>query len=190
MNHSKYQQEIGSTAACTNIMMEATKGICQNSIKGGTKYCLLFDSRFVSKKAAEASLEVGAEFIGMVKTNTKGFYKETIENLTKDWPGCYYLVLSINPMVPGDRPLIPIRYKYNVQKVIYFILTDNTGITKTGIPYFSKYPDQFTNFAIHPVACPLVMSIFFLILMRLTTTTNQDSLILHWRSVELLSVFG
>ena len=31
-------------------------------------------------------MEMGAEFIGMVKTNTKGFCKETIENLTKDWP--------------------------------------------------------------------------------------------------------
>ena len=30
-------------------------------------------------------MEIGAELIGMAKTNTKGFYKETIEKLTKDW---------------------------------------------------------------------------------------------------------
>ena len=42
---------------------------------------------FASKKAAEAATEMGDELIGMVKSNTKGFCKETIEKLTKDWPG-------------------------------------------------------------------------------------------------------
>ena len=49
-------------------------------------------------------MEVGSKFIGMVKTNTKGFCKETIEKLTKDWPGGSYLVLRSKPMVPGGRP--------------------------------------------------------------------------------------
>ena len=61
-------------------------------------------------------------------------------------------------MVPVDRPLISTGYKYNDRKVLYFIVTDNAGITKTDIPYLSKYPYQFTNVAIHPVALPLVMS--------------------------------
>ena len=42
-------------------------------------------------------------------------------------------------------------------KVLYFIVIDNTGSTNIGIPYLSKYTDQFTNVAIHPVARPLVM---------------------------------
>ena len=92
---------------------------------------------------------IGAEFIGTVKTNTKGFCKETIKNLTKDCPGVSYLVLRSKPMVPGDRPLITIGYEYNARKVLYFIVTDNIGITENGIPYFSKYPYQFTNVAIH-----------------------------------------
>ena len=53
-------------------MVEATKGIGQKSIKGGTKDGYLFDSWFDSKKAAESTMEVGAELIGMVETNTKG----------------------------------------------------------------------------------------------------------------------
>ena len=106
-------------------MMEAAKGVGQKSIKGGTKDYFLFDSWFASNNAAEAAMEVGAELIGMVKTNTKGLCKETIEKLTKYWPGVSYLVLRSNPMVPGDRPLISIRYKYNAQKVLYFIVTDN-----------------------------------------------------------------
>ena len=73
MKHSKYQQDIGATAACTKIMIEETKGIVQKSIKGGMNDCFLFDSWFASNKAAESAMEVGAGLIGMVKTNTKGF---------------------------------------------------------------------------------------------------------------------
>ena len=87
MNHSKYQKELGATAACTTRMMEATKGIGKKYIKGATKDCFLFYSWFCSKKAAEAAMEVGAELVGMAKTNTKGFCKETIDKLTKYWHG-------------------------------------------------------------------------------------------------------
>ena len=71
MKHSKYQQELGSTAACTKRVMEATKGMGQKSIEGGTKYCFLFDSWFDPKKAAEAAMEIGAELIGMLKKDIK-----------------------------------------------------------------------------------------------------------------------
>ena len=103
-------------------------------------------------------MEIGANLLGMVKTNNKVFYKETIQKITKDWPGGSYLVLRSKHIVPRDRPLIAIIYKYNAGKVLYFIVTDKIGITKTGIPYLSKYLDQFTNVAIHRVARPLVMS--------------------------------
>ena len=101
---------------------------------------------------------MGADLIGMVKTNTKGFSKEKIEKLTKYWHGGSYLVLSSKPMLPEDRPLIAIVYKHNVRKFLYFTVTDNAGSTKTGIPYSSKYPDYFTNVFIRPVARPFVMS--------------------------------
>ena len=84
---------------------------------------------FSSNKASEAEMEVVAELIGMVKKNTKGFCKETIENLTKDWPGGSYLMLRIKPMVPGGRTLIAIGYKYNTWKVLSFIIIDNAGRT-------------------------------------------------------------
>ena len=47
--------------------------------------------------------------------------KDIIRNLTKDWPGGSYLVLKKKYMVPRDRPLIDIGYKYNMRKVIYYI---------------------------------------------------------------------
>ena len=67
-------------------------------------------------------------------------------------------MLSSKPVVPRDRPLIYISYKYNVRKVLYFIVTENSGKKNTGIPYLSKYPDQFTNDSICPVTHTLVMS--------------------------------
>ena len=84
MKDSRYQQELGATAACMKRVMEETKGIGQKYKKGGSKDFFLFASWVASKKAAEASMELGAELIGMVKTNTKVFCKETIEKLTKD----------------------------------------------------------------------------------------------------------
>ena len=56
MKYSRYQKELGATAACTKRMMEETKGIGQKSKKGGPKDCFLFDSWFASKKAAEAAI--------------------------------------------------------------------------------------------------------------------------------------
>ena len=97
--------------------MEATKGIGQKSIKGRTKDCFLFDSWLASKNSEEAVMEVSAKLIGMVKTNIQVFYKETIEKLTKDWPGGSYPVLRSKPMVPGDMPLVAIGYKYNENAV-------------------------------------------------------------------------
>ena len=61
--------------------------------------------------------------VGMVKTDTKGLCKDTVENLTKDWMGGSYLVLNTHSMVPGDRILIAIGYKYNTRKVLSFIAT-------------------------------------------------------------------
>ena len=82
MKDSCYDQDLGDTAACIKRIMEETKGIGHKSKKGEPKDCFLFDSWFDSKKAAEATMELGAELIGMVKTNTKGFCKETLEKLT------------------------------------------------------------------------------------------------------------
>ena len=171
-------------------MMEGTKRICQNYRKGGTIDCFPFDSWFASKKTAEAAIYDGADLIGMVKINTKGFCKETIEKLTKDRIGDSYLMLRSKPIFSGVMSLISIDYKYNARKFLSFIVTDNAGITQLGIPYLSKYPKFFTNVAIHPVARTLVMSKFLLLLMRLTHTTNQDIMIWQWKSGGLLSVVG
>ena len=64
-------------------------------------------------------------------------------------------------MITGERRLLVIGYRYNFRKVLSFFATESAGRTKLGIPYLSKYPDQFYNVSICPVAHPLLMSKFF-----------------------------
>ena len=142
-------------------MLESTTGIGQRYIKGATKDCFIFDSWLSSKKSEESEMEVGSNLIGMVKTKTKLFCKETNEKLTKYWTGCSYLMLRIKHMVPRVRSIISINYNYNVRKVLVFIVTDNTGITQAVVSYLSNYPDQFYNVSILPVARHFVVYNFF-----------------------------
>ena len=74
----------------------------------------------------------------MDKADRKGFFKDNIKNVTKDWPRGSYLVLKIKYTVTRDSPLISIGYTYNAQKVLSFINTEGTGITKADIFYLSK----------------------------------------------------
>ena len=104
--------------ACTNRLMEDTKVLRQRAVKVSTRGCFLFGSWLLSKKSAGVAASIGVDFICMVKTNTKGFFKATIEGLTKDWPGGSYIVLRSKPMVPGKSPLLAIGYKYNSRNVL------------------------------------------------------------------------
>ena len=102
-------------------------------------------------------MEVGDDFVGMVKTNTKVLCKETIEKLTKDWSVVSYLMFRSNNMLPGGSLLLAIGYKYTVWKVISCIFTYKAGSKQAGLTYLSKCPDHFSNVYIIPVARPLVM---------------------------------
>ena len=78
MYNIKYNMQIGATESCKKIVMEETNQISQRYIKGSTKGCFPFDSWLSSKKSSEFAMDVGADIIGMVKTNTKVFFKHTI----------------------------------------------------------------------------------------------------------------
>ena len=142
-------------------MTEATYWLYQRGVKGATDNCFFFESWFYSKRSAGADMDVGVDMVSVVKINKKGFSKDAIEKTTKDWPGGFYLMLKIKYVVPGDRPIIAIGCKYKAKKVIYLIATEDAGITKFGIPYLYKYPENFYNVSIHPVSHPLVMSRLF-----------------------------
>ena len=55
------------------MMMESTKGLGQRDIEGDTNDCFIFDSWFSSKNFSEDAIDVGADIIGMIKTNKKLF---------------------------------------------------------------------------------------------------------------------
>ena len=66
--------QLGLMASRTKINMEETKGIRQRYIKGAIKDCFIFDSWSSSKKPEESVMDVGADIIDTVKTNTKLLY--------------------------------------------------------------------------------------------------------------------
>ena len=75
-------------------------------------------------------------------------------------------------MVPRVRPLIYNGYKNNAQKVLSFIVTDNSWRTYAGLPHLFHYSDHFSTVVILFVASNLVMYKFFGLFLRLTPTTN------------------
>ena len=154
------------TGSCTKRMIQSTMEKLQRYIKWARKDCILFGRWLSSKKLAEAAMEFVADLIDIVKidivkTNTEVFCKETTEQLKKYWTGGSYLILKIKPMVPRFRSIIDIGCKYNVRKVLSFLVTDNTGITQAVLAYLYKYPDQFYNVSIFSVARPLFMYNYF-----------------------------
>ena len=188
MKLSRYHLEFGTTSACSKRLVEETKGLRHRALKGSKRDFFLFGSWFLSKKPAEEAASVGVDFIGMVKNNTKGFCKSRIEGLTKYWPGRSYIVMKRKPMVPGERRLLGIGYKYNYRKVLSFVAAAGSGKTTLGITYLSKYPDQFLNVSIRPVSHPLLMSKFFGSVNEVDSKKSPVSCILHqissgWRNV-------
>ena len=99
-------------------------------------------------------------------------------------------MLNKNYRVPGNRPIIAIVCKYNSQKVLSFIVTEDTRITKAGIPLLSNYPEHFSNFSIRTVAYTLVMSKFFGYVNEVDSHNKSRQYDLALESSGLLSVVG
>ena len=85
-NNRKYHLDLGAAAACTKIMIEATKGIGQKYRKGSTKDCFLFDSWLSSKKAEVSVMEVCADLIGMVNKIPKEYTRRPLIILKRILP--------------------------------------------------------------------------------------------------------
>ena len=96
------------TKVCMKRITEATKRLVKRDIEGAKKVSFNFDSWFYSKWSDEAALEIRSDMIGMFKTNTKGFCKDNIDNLTVDKPGGSFIAFKRRSMCPGHMPLISI----------------------------------------------------------------------------------
>ena len=91
----------------------------------------------------------------------KDFCLATLENLMKYCPDGSYLVLKSTPMVPGDIPLMDIKYKYNYRKILVFISTEGSGSTEPGDTYLSNLTDIYSNVSICPVVCNHLLEMYF-----------------------------
>ena len=147
MKTSKFQKDIGVTTVCINSLSIATK-VCGQLTPNDTYFS---DICFSSVKTAEEAMSAGVDYYGLVKTIYKGICLSILEHLVKDCLGGSYLVMTITPRVPGGRPLLVIRYKYNFRKILGFISTKGDGSTEAGDPYLSCVPDIFLIFLVYPL---------------------------------------
>ena len=69
------------------MIVEAMKGIGQRNVKGATKYFFLFVSSLFLKRSDMNVMNDVSDIIVVVKNNTKGLCKDTINNMTKYLPG-------------------------------------------------------------------------------------------------------
>ena len=79
----------------------------------------------------------------------------------EDWSGGSYLVLKSTAIVPGERPILAIGYKYNSRKVRGFIATEGGVSTEPVDPYLSFFPDIYSNVSVHPVVSPHLLGRYF-----------------------------
>ena len=106
MKTSKFQKDIGGTAACMKILDIDNKGCGQLT----SNYTYFADSWFRSVKTSEDMAAAGVNYCGPAKTSHKGFCLTTFEKLTKNWTGGSYLVMKSTPIFPSELPLLAIGY--------------------------------------------------------------------------------
>jgi hypothetical protein len=143
-------QELGSTAACTLRLYEASKYCGQQSEE---KAEMVFgDAWFGSVNIAKAIAKKGGNCILGIKTGFSKTPKKYFEELMEEHPaGAYFVSECVVPTPTGlpeeDTRLVFISYKYNARKVLSFIMTKNAGSTLPNPkrPYYAKFPDKYCN---------------------------------------------
>ena len=69
----------------------------------------------------------------------------------KEWLGGSYLVMNGNPRVPGDIPLVSIRYKYNSRKTLVFMLLRYMEVLNQLLSIYLATLKIFPNISVRPV---------------------------------------
>lgn len=135
MNGSKfgqYSDVLGVTAAFVKRCIEAThhSGLRlaerHQALQLNTPEYFTGDSWFSSVTAALAAQELGHEYFGPVKTNTKGFPKDEIIDIMKDWPSGSSIVLECK-----EEKLFAVGYKYSLRSkgaLLAFVLSTTQTI--------------------------------------------------------------
>ena len=139
------------------IITTANKGCGQLS----SNETFFADIWFSGVKTEDKAMAEGVDYCGTVKASHKEFYLDMLEKLMKKWRKGSNLVIKGTPRVPGDIPLMAIKYKYKSHKVLGFIDMEGTRSTVPGVPYLSRYPDNYSNVYIFPVLCPNFLGRYF-----------------------------
>ena len=74
--------------------------------------------------------------------------------------------MKITPRDTGGIPLLDISYKYNVSKVLGFIVTEWALITAPGVSYLSRLPDIYYNVYVRPVVHTHLLGRYFMPVMQ------------------------
>ena len=69
--------------------------------------------------------------------------------------------MSTTSIVPGDRPLMVMGYKYNYRRSLGFIATKGGRSTEPGDPYLSRLLDICSIVSVIPVVSPRLLGISF-----------------------------
>ena len=78
----------------------------------------------------------------------------------KKWPGGTHIVMQgKDPFY--NQTLLAIGYKYNLNKVLCFIASENAGNTLPGDPYRSRWKDDNSLSQSRPVDRPFLISNYF-----------------------------
>jgi hypothetical protein len=108
--------------------------------------------------------------MGCIKTNHKRVPKKALEERMKHYPaGAYLVVLELDIDESADDntgktvKLILVAYKYNVKKVLLFVMTENVGSTCPDPTscYKAKYPDAHGNIVHRDIPRPACVSQYF-----------------------------
>lgn len=155
MRAKQYSEQHGGTAGCTLRMVEATEhcGLKFPSRKHAQEdkrpEYYKGDSWFSSVRLAEEMASRGHAYCGALKTSSKYFPKQQLEDTMKDFPSGSSLVMKC--ITPKGHDLRAIGYKYNNRKVLLFVSTANAGSTAPGDPYIARFNDSHGNVSQRPV---------------------------------------
>ena len=73
MKLNRHHLELSAMSACTNILMEETKGLGQKACKGSRRGCFMFESCLLSKKSAEEAISIGVDLIVVPVPDEKNY---------------------------------------------------------------------------------------------------------------------
>jgi len=155
MKSQEFNKDVGATAGCTLRLL-------LNSIpeeKRGERHGIRGDAWFGSVRTANEVALRGHDGVFQIKQYHASFPKDYIEEALKDAPGGVHILLE--GTTQDEVKLIALGYRYSRKTALHFVLTENAGNSKPGIPYQMKYTDNFGNICSRYVDRPQVVSNFF-----------------------------